>query len=395
MAPAQDREDPVPAGPGGHLAGHDRGDRDPDHHRGQHEPAHGRRRALDGLLVQRQERHRAEHGQAGEEGQRHREREVPVLEHVQRQDRLGHSPLDHAEPSGGRYRQQAQADDLRRGPGVLGAAPGGQQDECGGGHGEQDAAEVVDPVADPLGGQVQGGDDVDQRRPADRQVDVEDPAPGKVGGDEPADQRAADGGEHHHDHHVAHVAAALARRHDVAERRHRADHQAACAQALDRAERDQLGHRMRLTGQRRAGQEDQDRDDEEPLAAVHVAEFPVERRHDQGREDVGGHHPGQVGHPAEVADDPRQRGAHDEVVQHGEQNGEQEPRQDDHHLARCKKLPAPARQRLPVRASCGRPRAALPVPARPRYLRHLPAPFPSATTPATLTYRPASYYARL
>ena len=74
----------------------------------------------------------------------------------------------------------AEADDLGRGPRVLGAAPGGQQDERGRGHGEQHAAEVVDPVADPLGGQVQGGHDVDQGRPADRQVDVEDPAPGEA-----------------------------------------------------------------------------------------------------------------------------------------------------------------------------------------------------------------------
>ncbi len=178
----------------------------------------------------------------------------------------------------------------------------------------------------------------------------------------------ADGGEHHHDHHVAHVAPALAGRHDVAQRGHRADHQPAGAQPLDGPEGDQLGHRLRQAGQRRPDQEDNDRDDEELLPPVHVAELAVERRDDQGCEDVGGHHPGQVVHPAEVAHDPRQRGAHDQVVEHGQQDGEQQPGQDDHHLAVREELPA-----LPVTGSHG-PRAALPVHAGPRLFRHVLSP---------------------
>ncbi len=207
----------------------------------------------------------------------------------------------------------------------------------------------------------------------------------------PPSQRAGDGGEHHHDHHVAHVTPALARRHDVAQGGHRADHQPAGAQALDGPEGDQLGHRLRQAGQRRPDQEDHDREDEELLPPVHVAELAVERRGDQGREDVGGHHPGQVRHPAEVADDPRQRGAHDQVVEHGQQDGEQQPGQYDHHLARREELPA-ARLSWP-----GRLRAALPVHPRPRCFRHVLSPssavvrfpsapgcFPSAIAPATL-----------
>ena len=223
---------------------------------------------------------------------------------------------------------------------VLRPAPGGQQDERGRGHGEQGPAQVVDLVPDLVRGHVQHDEQVDQRRAAQRDVDVEDPAPGERGGDEPAEQRPADGGEHHHDHHVAHVLAALARRHDVAERRHRADHQAAGPQALDGAEGDQLVHGLRQAGQRRAGQEDDDRGDEELLPPVHVAELAVERRGDRGREDVGRHHPGQVRDPAQVTHDPRQRGAHDEVVQHGQQDRHQQPGQHDHHLARGQELPA-------------------------------------------------------
>ena len=271
--------------------------------------------------------------------------------------------LGDAERHRGRHGDQGEADDLRRAPWVLRPAPGGQQDQRGRGHGEQRPAQVVDLVADLLGGHVQGGEQVDQRRAAHRDVDVEDPAPGEGGGDEPAEQRAADGGEHHHHHHVAHVLPALARSHDVAERRHRADHQPAGPQALQRAERDELRHRLRQAGQRRADEEDDDRGDEELLPPVHVAELAVERRGDRGREDVGGHHPGQVRDPAEVAHDPRQRGAHDEVVEHGQQDRQQQPGQHDHHLARREELPA-----RPVHAPGRRPRCLAPCCLAPCWL---------------------------
>jgi hypothetical protein len=45
-----------------------------------------------------------------------------------------------------------------------------------------------------------------------------------------------------------------------------------------------------------------------------------------------------VRHPAELAHDPRQRRAHDEVVEHGQQDRHQQPGQDDEHLARGEEL---------------------------------------------------------
>jgi hypothetical protein len=204
-------------------------------------------------------------------------------------------------------------------------------------------AEVVDLVADLLGRHVQDGEQVDQGRAAEREVDVEDPAPGEAVGDEAAGQRAADGGEHHHHHHVAHVAAAFPRRHDVAERGHRPDHQAAGPQALQRAEPDELLHVLRQAGQGRADQEDHDREDEELLAAVHVAELAVERRGDRRGQHVGRDHPGQVGHPAQAADDPGQRGAHDELVEHRQQDRHQQSRQHDHDLAPVRVVPGASR----------------------------------------------------
>ena len=239
-------------------------------------------------------------------------------------------------------------------------------------------------------GHVQHGEQVQQRRAAQRDVDVEDPAPRERGGDEPAEQRAADGGEHHHDHHVAHVAAALARRHDVAESRHRAHHQAAGAQALDRAEGDQLRHGLRQAGQGRSGQEDDDGGDEELLPAVHVTELAVERRGDRRRQDVRGHYPGQVRNPAELAHDPRQRRAHDEVVEHGQQDRHQQPGQHDEHLARGEELPA--RSAHARRSGTALPRRARSGSCTARRFRHPStpsAPPSSRPRPACLVDLPA------
>ena len=155
---------------------------------------------------------------------------------------------------------------------------------------------------------------------------------------------------HHHDHEVAHVLAALAGRDDLAERGHRADDQAAGAEALDGAEGDQLRHRVRQAGQRRPDQEDDDREDEELLPAVHVAELAVERRGDRGREHVGGDHPRQVRRAAQVAHDPRQRRADHQLVEHGEQHRQQQAGQQDHDLlVGQERAPLRMRRRRPLR----------------------------------------------
>ena len=73
---------------------------------------------------------------------------------------------------------------------------------------------------------------------------------------------------------------------------------------------------------------------EDDLAAVQVAELAVDRRHRGLREQVGGHHPGDVVEAAEVADDRRQRGRHDRLVQRRHQQHEHQAREHDHHAAR-------------------------------------------------------------
>jgi hypothetical protein len=103
--------------------------------------------------------------------------------------------------------------------------------------------------------------------------------------------------------------------------------------------------------------EDHDREDEELLAPVHVTELAVERRGDRRGQDVRGDHPGQVRDAAQVTDDPRQRGAHDKLVEHGEQHRHQQARQDNHDLLMGQErgLPAscPASRRVLVGRSLG------------------------------------------
>src|SRR5205823_2555146 len=96
--------------------------------------------------------------------------------------------------------------------------------------------------------------DDDERETADRQVDVEDPAPGRVVDDQPADRRADDRGGREGRADQALVAAAVARRDDVADRGDRERDQAARANALDPAEDgEHPADREPVTG-RRAGQ---------------------------------------------------------------------------------------------------------------------------------------------
>ena len=64
------------------------------------------------------------------------------------------------------------------------------------------------------------------------------------------------------------------------------------------------------------------------LAAVEVAELPVERPGDRRGEQVRGHDPREVRDPAEVADDRRQRRRDDRLVERGEQQHEEQRGED-------------------------------------------------------------------
>jgi hypothetical protein len=129
--------------------------------------------------------------------------------------------------------------------------------------------------------QVQNPCHDDHRRDADRYVQVEHPAPSGhpqdlvLACEEAAQDRADDAGGAEHREEVALVPGALAGRHDVADDGQGQRHQAACADALDGAERGQLVHVLGQTAEHRADDEDGDREQEEGPPAVDVGELAV------------------------------------------------------------------------------------------------------------------------
>ena len=173
----------------------------------------------------------------------------------------------------------------------------------------------------PLEGKSEDRLRYDQRQQAQRQVDVEDPAPSKMIGEEPAQERTADGGDGEDRPHVALVAAAVAWGDDIANRslRHRND--AAGAQPLHRAGANELQHAVSRARKRRPDEEDDNRELEQQLAPKKVAELAVELGHRRRRgQQVRRDNPGQVLQPAQLADDCRQRGGDDRLVQGGQQH---------------------------------------------------------------------------
>ncbi len=159
-----------------------------------------------------------------------------------------------------------------------------------------------------------------QRDRAERQVDEKQPAPAGVVDDEAADHRPADAREREDDREVALVARAQPRRDDLADERLRERHQAAAADPLHDARRDQRAERRRRAAGERAEGEDDDRDRQHLAPAEAVAETPVERHHDHRGEQVGDREPRRVAQAAELAADHRRRGREQGLVDRGEEH---------------------------------------------------------------------------
>lgn len=170
-------------------------------------------------------------------------------------------------------------------------------------------------MRDPVERDAQHAARDEQRDDADRDVDVEHPPPRQVIGEETADQRADHARQRERARQVAGVAAAFAWRDDVTDDRERQRHQPATTDALQEPEPDQLPHRLRRAAQRRRDEEQHDRALIHALAAVQVGDLPVQRHARRRRQQVRGHHPGQVIDPTELPDDRWQRGRHDRLIQ--------------------------------------------------------------------------------
>ena len=107
-------------------------------------------------------------------------------------------------------------------------------------------------------------------------------------------QRAEHRRDSEHAAEEALIAAALARRHDVADDGDRGDDKSAAAETLHDAEGDQLRQVLRYAAQRRADEEDDDRRLQHDAPAEEVAELAVKRHDDRRGQEVGRDDPGEM-----------------------------------------------------------------------------------------------------
>lgn len=155
-----------------------------------------------------------------------------------------------------------------------------------------------------------------------------------------AEERARQGGEAERGADEAQVAAAVPGGHDVGDDRLHTDQEAARADALERAERDELVHAPGEPGERGAYHEDHERELEDALAAAEFAQSAVDGKGDGGGEQIGRDRPGHPVHAVQLADDLGEGGGDDHLLQCGEEQGEQKGGED---------------QPDPVRTDPGRP----------------------------------------
>ena len=244
-----------------------------------------------------------------------------MAEQAQRQYRLRRAHLDDQEHGREDGERDEQPDDPARTPRpALAAAEGEREQQAHHGTDEQDGTDPVDAVLPPVVGyQPEHLVAHDDREDGQRYVDVEDPAP-VVLGEVPADQRPRHAGQPEHRPEQPLVPGPVAGRQHVRDDGERERHQAAGAEALDAPGEDELGHVLRGTREQGAEGERADREHQNRPAAVQVGDLAVERGRGGGGEQVRGDHPGVVVDPAQLADDGRQRGTDDGLVQRGQQH---------------------------------------------------------------------------
>ena len=109
----------------------------------------------------------------------------------------------------------------------------------------------------------------------------------------------------------------------LADPRERDREQRAGAEALEAAEEQELPHRLAQPGEGGADEEDADADDEDRAPAEDVGQLPVDWAADGRGQQVRGEGPDVDVVALEVGDDPRQRGAHDRLVEGREEDAEQ------------------------------------------------------------------------
>ncbi|MNH00129.1 hypothetical protein D3C79_593150 [compost metagenome] len=214
-------------------------------------------------------------------------------------------------------------------PGHDSAALAGKEDDAGQRRGEVSRPQIVDLVFNPADPRLEYRADHRQGENPQRQIDIEDPAPGEMLHQPPAEQRPDHRRQAKHPAEQPLIAPAIGRWDHVAHHRHGHYQQTAATQSLQCPHQDQLRHVLRQSAQHRTEQKHHDGDLQHDLAAEQIAELAIQRHHDGRGQQIGRHDPGQILQPAELADDGRQRGRDDGLIErrqqhHQQQRGEQQ-----------------------------------------------------------------------
>ncbi len=259
---------------------------------------------------------------------------VGVRRRVERDDRVGGPSL--AVHEGGREDagHGDEAEDLGRAPGEAVSTPDAREHQAAGRPGQETGAGGVERIGRPV--DVVGrqpGAESGERDEAEGDVDVEDPPPARLVDEDPSDQGPGDRGDGEGRRDVPLVAAALPRADEVAHGGHRERHQAAGRRALGRPRDDQGGDVLGDAADHRRDEEHAEDDLQQTLATVSVAELAPQRSRRGRGDDVGAHHPRDVGQAAEVGGDRRQRGRQHRLVEHGREHREDDRRERDAHPA--------------------------------------------------------------
>ncbi|CRQ48515.1 hypothetical protein PAERUG_E15_London_28_01_14_03632 [Pseudomonas aeruginosa] len=281
------------------------------------------------LVAQRYQHGQRDGLEAGEERNQPTEGGGADGEQLHRHQRFAEAPLLGDEQQQGERRQGEQAEQRRVAPGCALADLGDGQEQRGEAHHHQHDAQVVDHRLPARHRQADQGSPRDgQREKADRQVDPEYPAPRQVLGEQAAEHRAGDAGDGVHAAEVTLVAAALARRDDVADDRLAHRHQPARADPLQHSRQHQLAHALREPAKQRGGGEHDDGEEHQTAAAVEVAELAVDRHRYGHRHHVGRDHPGQQVEVGVVGRDRRQGDGDDGLVEGAEEDRQHQSGED-------------------------------------------------------------------
>ncbi len=170
--------------------------------------------------------------------------------------------------------------------------------------------------------------------------------PGGVVGEQAADGRPHGEGEPEHGAEEGREAPAPPGRGDGRGDRLGAHDQAAGAHALEGAEDDEFVHRAGPASQRGTGDEHQEGEQKQALAAHEVAEPAVDRQHERRGQQVGGHDPGQPVPTVQFRRHGRQRAGGDGLAQGREQQRQQQAGADQRGPSRPERLGGGGRRRV-------------------------------------------------